>query len=193
MNTFTLKVASCLDKVRVIAKDKYPKQFEKVDQTFAWTINDRLRTCAGKAKFKIHPVIGYMGGTIEFSSYILSKVSDEELYDTVSHEYAHLIAATMGEYGHGYEWKYAHKALGGSGNQFHNYKTACKVNTKKRIVISKNGHDYQMSIQKFNKVGYDRIVACGYTFKKIIQINSDKSIVELPMEQTMKALQKNKA
>lgn len=76
------------------------------------TWNSRLRTTAGRAH--------RLGLRIDLSPYIFDKMSEEEQWDTVSHEFAHIVDYVIrGTSNHDRFWKSIHRAMGGTAKRTH--------------------------------------------------------------------------
>ena len=56
------------------------------------------------------------GGVIGVAAFIIEHASDDEIFDTVTHELAHAICGP--DEGHGTLWQNVHKELGGNGERY---------------------------------------------------------------------------
>ena len=56
------------------------------------------------------------GGVIGIAAFIIEHASDDEIFDTVTHEVAHAICGP--DEGHGILWQNVHKELGGNGERY---------------------------------------------------------------------------
>ena len=56
------------------------------------------------------------GGVIGVSAFIIEHASDDEIFDTVTHELAHALCGP--DEGHSVHWSLVHKELGGNGERY---------------------------------------------------------------------------
>lgn len=97
--------------------------------------NPRFRTKAGLAKCRINRLTNTINDPeIEISQAIFAEISDDEKYNTVSHEFAHIV-----DYfhrltsNHDEFWNSIHRLMNGSGAAFHKYDV--QRNTVKRVKL----------------------------------------------------------
>ena len=120
---------------------------------FVFSLNNRFKTIAGQLSYKDKEDafslshMKYIGGQlcqphIEISPTYISWVNHKEVYDTISHEYAHLIHDiltndidddTASNY-HNPLWRAIHKFMGGTGNQ---YKENYIPNAKRKNICNR--------------------------------------------------------
>lgn len=139
----------------------------KVEKTLKWEWSGRLRTCAGKANLRENKIV---------ISRKLHQDNPEELFNTVAHELAHLVefqylGGTLPKRGrkqwehHSALWKQIAVAMGDTGNAKHTMKA--KGNRVKRVIVERDGKDYWITLNSWNK--YQRsYLYNGYKFVKEI-------------------------
>lgn len=87
---------------------------------------------------------------LEISEYVHRNTSEEELYDTISHELAHLIQVKLAgsSDGHGPQWQSIHLAMGGNAKRCHVMKTT-KRNARKRVKLERDGKVFFVTPRKY--------------------------------------------
>jgi SprT protein len=104
------RIIAKIKELTAIAEAKWPGYNFDVKVS----MNDRLRTTAGRAWFA--------EGKVEFASKIYENNVEQFLEDTVPHEFAHIVANRVyGSTGHDNYWKQVVAALGSSSTRCHSY------------------------------------------------------------------------
>lgn len=94
------------------AHDRYKEAALIIKSNLKWSISHRMKTTSGLASCGIDK--------IKFSFYVLSFMTVNQIYNTVTHELAHLIDYKCRlKSDHDLTWKTIHKAMGGNGNRCH--------------------------------------------------------------------------
>lgn len=148
-------------------RNNYPHWLPYVEP-IKWTLNSRLKRTLGMAY--------YGRNEVEMNEDFVNTATPEAVYDTVTHEAAHFIA--MRHYNchaHGRHWKSVHSLLGGN-SKSRATKDDCigyepKRNRMKRIIISRNGEEFKVSLRKWNAYK-PRFIASGYQFVRMVIDNT---------------------
>lgn len=117
IQTLIDKAYNILESSKVSMATHNAAQISKTLMT--WELNSRTRTQCGSVKY----IKGFCNKPIKmsFNENLFYKMTDEEQYETVSHELAHVIDICMrGFSDHKWHWEMLHKIMGGSGNRCHN-------------------------------------------------------------------------
>lgn len=152
--------------------DVAKKAYESVEIVF----NSKLRTTAGKATCSMIKTI-IINPTIQISTQIFNSSDDATRYNTISHEFAHVIDFYLRNRecvnkGHDHVWVDLHRLCGGDGKQYHNMQV--QRNRIKRFniinVISKQ--EYVVSSRTFNKIVKANLLNTKYVVKNLSVRNS---------------------
>lgn len=141
------------------------------------SFNNRLTRCAGRAKSRFTPTfhgngqITYTatGQVLELAPKVLARMSDEQVFDTVSHELAHLLdyyvradelRKSRRADTHGASWKRIHRWMGGTAERCYKATdleggTAGLRRKVKRHVITYKGKEY--TVTSHRKTKYERM------------------------------------
>jgi predicted SprT family Zn-dependent metalloprotease len=149
------------------AAPQFNEAVAKVEATLKWEWSRRLRTCAGKAMLRENKIV---------ISHKLHQDHPEEAFYTVAHELAHLVefqylGGNLQKRGrkqvehHSALWKQIAIAMGDNGNSKHTMKA--KGNRIKRVIVEREGKEYWITLNSWNKYqqGY---IYNGYKFVKEI-------------------------
>ena len=151
-----------IDKVMKICHE-YNPQWHDVASKITWEVNNNLKRTLGKAFLKIFK--------IEISGDHLANTPDSVLYDTVSHELAHIVAYHIyKDAGHGWLWRKTHMALGGNGKRCAGAEIGYNVrrNVVKRIIVERNGKEAMVTLTRWNRER-ELILMNGYKYVRTIQ------------------------
>jgi hypothetical protein len=109
-------------------------------------MSSRMTRAAGNARYRRVPlgtntclsfgVVKVKGLKITLSTPLFGRIDDAEKFNTVSHEFAHIVDAVLnGSTNHGPRWKRLHRLMGGTGERCHNYDTSGLGRKKTRMVV----------------------------------------------------------
>jgi predicted SprT family Zn-dependent metalloprotease len=89
------------------------------------SMSARMTRAAGNAKWIANRLLGTVSDLrIALSTKIFARISEEEKFQTVSHEFAHIVDACLrGTSDHGTTWRRIHRAMGGNGERCHTFDT----------------------------------------------------------------------
>lgn len=148
-------------------KPYYLEAVLKVKNMLKVSFNSRLRTKAGVCKFsRIGKTL--VSVSIELSLDYISKVSIEQINDTITHELAHAIQAMdCGDSNHGIIWASIHRSMGGSGKQFCTGEVKRNKMKQYKVKDLVTGMLYKMSARRFNK--YKNIEHGNYGKRFIVE------------------------
>jgi predicted SprT family Zn-dependent metalloprotease len=176
MKNLPEKIQALVTKALELIRNKNPQWFSVCEKINVF-INGRLRRCLGRAR--------YARNEIELSGPYISTATDEDIFETITHEYAHHIAWRCYKCaGHGFQWKSVHRALGGKAKACVNAKEAGYIavrNVIRRIIVVRNGTEYKVTPIRWNRHQRGFLLS-GYTYVRTIEIdpniNSVKTIHE---------------
>lgn len=118
--------------------------------------NDRLRVCAGRARCSINRLTKMVFNlNLEWNPHLFSRMTEDQQFNTVSHEYAHLVEYMHRlESDHGYFWQTLHRACGGTAERTHTYDTTgLKKNIKRIIIVDTiTNREYKITMNNWNKI-----------------------------------------
>ncbi len=114
-----------------LKNNKIKTDLEIVKNT-PWNVSNRMTRSGGIAKAKINKDGILFDFKMSFSKPILENASEEELYNTVTHELAHIIDySKRNDSNHDTKWQLISLALGGKANRCHKMVVAPR---KKRLI-----------------------------------------------------------
>jgi predicted SprT family Zn-dependent metalloprotease len=141
-----------------------------VVNTIKWEINSRMRRVLGRALMNRDK----QTFKIELSREYITKGNEEAIYNTITHEIAHIIAFKVyNEKGHGMWWKMVHEKLGGDSKRLAKQEETgytVKRNRVKRVVLEKNGKEYYVKVNRY--VGYEAYYL-AYNYLRTVIIEPD--------------------
>jgi predicted SprT family Zn-dependent metalloprotease len=120
-----------------------------------------MRVAAGRARKLIRG--DKMILSMDLNQRLLSRVSEQEQFQDVSHELAHLLDyALRGKSGHDAYWKNLHLLMGGDAARCHQYDVTGLRNRVKRFLLTdtKTGKECVISGQRYKKL-YHNLVMCN--------------------------------
>mgnify|MGYP001619177687 CR=1 FL=1 len=128
-------------------------------------VSSRMTRCAGKAF--------YWQNTIKLSLpyFADDKNFDEGLFNTVTHEAAHLIVGAVGRLGgpHGPQWRAVHRSMGGNGERCHEFELADGFSrrVKHEVTCSKCGGSLKLGTAQYRRhVQHVKVGGIGYIHRK---------------------------
>jgi hypothetical protein len=109
-----------------------------------WEMSNRMRISAGLARARIvnraDKTFEVLNCKVQFSSALFARMTDEEKFNTVSHEFAHVVEYyARGTSDHGMLFQQIHRQMGGSGNRCHKIDTTGLRNNRKRVKLFDRG------------------------------------------------------
>jgi predicted SprT family Zn-dependent metalloprotease len=116
-------------------------------------INTRMRVAAGRARKILRG--GVLTLIMDLNQRLLSKASEQEQFQDVSHELAHLLDyAIRGKSGHDEPWKNLHLLMGGDASRCHQYDVTGLQNKVKRFLLTdtKEKKEWMISGQRYKKL-----------------------------------------
>jgi predicted SprT family Zn-dependent metalloprotease len=162
-----IKIQALINKAYLAIKEKRPEWLPIVD-SITWEMNTRTFRVLGRA-FLIF-------NKIQLSYDYAMNGNEESVYDTITHELAHLIAFKVyKDRGHGYMWKMVHRELGGSAERTANREETgmpVKRNKVKRVILERNGKEYHTTINRYT--GREHMFV-GFTYLRTVIIHPDDS------------------
>jgi predicted SprT family Zn-dependent metalloprotease len=172
MNNLPIRYQDAINKVLAIAKELHGGvPYDHVVKNLTFELNTRLRTTAGKCYYKNIHRHGLVGSFhIVFASIVMDKDTDQEFYNTVSHEIAHAFAGVYGSMGHDSRWERIHKSFGGDGERCHK-RTHVVKNVRTRIILEREGKEYRVTKQFWEKNKVN-VAANGYQYKGLMMIDN---------------------
>jgi hypothetical protein len=135
------------------APDSVKEASKKALQLVTVKMSGKMTTCAGKAGFRRDIRGNLSNPIIKLSNFIFSTLNDEQKFDTISHEFAHIVDGICHNHmnGHSYVWQRIHHWMGGSCQRCHNYEV--KRKTVKRVIVERKpiGGTTMFTIQRFKR------------------------------------------
>jgi hypothetical protein len=171
MSNIPPRIQTLINKAYLAIKEKRPEWYSTITDV-TWEMNSRVRRVLGRAKMNAI----FNRYKIELNSAYSETVDEENLYNTIVHELAHIIAFRVyRDKGHGYYWRSVFLILDGDGKRCampgEGGYTAVR-NRIKRIILEKGGKEYKITPNRYNRCpnGYARI---GYAYLRTVIINPD--------------------
>jgi len=115
------------------------------------TMSSKMRRSAGLALSGILMQNIPTNPEIRLSKIIFEKITDEEKFETVSHEFAHIVDYYIRQNSnHDEMWQTLHRAMGGNSLRTHKFET--KPNKVKRYIVSNGEKEYMISKKKLSQL-----------------------------------------
>jgi hypothetical protein len=146
--------AELFDRAFLTLIDKAPSErtlaaAERAHEEVEVYMSGRMTAAAGTAKYVRMPGHQVRKLEIGFSKPILAILDDEQKYDVVSHEFAHIVDAILkGKSDHGLQWRALHVMMGGSGQTRHNYDLTGIKPPLTRMVVRAIGGDREFRVTR---------------------------------------------
>lgn len=169
MSNIPAKVQTLINKAYLAILDKHP-EWDSMLKSITWAMNTRVRKVLGKAHLR--------SWAIELNYDYCMNGNEESVYNTITHEIAHLVAFRLyNDRGHGRMWKHVHHMLGGTAERLADPKETgfkSKSNRVKRVILEKGGKEYKTTPNRYNRATA-AFLRMGYTYRRTIFMNPDGS------------------
>lgn len=127
-------------------------------QTVKIIRNDRMRTTAGRCGCTINHFTKTLSNLrIEWNSTLFSRMTEDQQFNTVSHEFAHAVEYCVRlKSDHDYFWQSIHRACGGTATRTHNYDTTgLRKNVRRMIVMDTvTNKEHRITLNNWNQIRY---------------------------------------
>ena len=121
--------------------------------------NDRMRTTAGRCGCTISHFTKTLSNLrIEWNSTLFSRMTEDEQFNTVSHEFAHAVEYCVRlKSDHDYFWQSIHRACGGTAARTHNYDTTGLRKNVRRLIVKDTitNREYKITVNNWNKINHN--------------------------------------
>ena len=167
MSNIPPKVQTLIDKACLAITAKHP-EWGRIIHPIVWTMNTRVRKVLGRAHLR--------SWSIELNYNYCMNSNDDSIYNTITHEIAHLVAFHLyKDNGHGRMWKLVHSIMEGNSQRLANAEeTSYKPmsNRVKRVILEKGGKEYKTTPNRYNRATA-AFLRMGYTYRRTVFANPD--------------------